>query len=89
MTHHKQYPVKYTDPQPTASYMELYVFLCHDTHDTQYDKKYLHENIKGFYKEKVSFYTLLTLIDFMSKSYDESYMKKQKIFGLYSQRSLS
>jgi uncharacterized protein YbbK (DUF523 family)/uncharacterized protein YbgA (DUF1722 family) len=51
------------------------------------DKKYLDENIKAFYTQKISFATLLTLLEFLSRSYNQSYLKKQRIFNLYSQRS--
>jgi uncharacterized protein YbbK (DUF523 family)/uncharacterized protein YbgA (DUF1722 family) len=52
------------------------------------DKKYLHENIKAYYKDNISFNTLLTLIEFLSMSYEQVYLKDQKIFKLYSQRTL-
>lgn len=50
------------------------------------DKSYLHESIKAYHKEKLNFETLLTLLEFLVKSYDQEYLKKQMIFKLYSQR---
>ena len=47
------------------------------------DKKYLHENIKAFYNGKLSFETLIVLIGFLTKTYDEKYLKKQMIFNYY------
>lgn len=48
------------------------------------DKKYLHENIKAFHKDKLSFESLIVLIGFLAKTYEEKYLKKQIIFKYYS-----
>lgn len=48
------------------------------------DKKYLHENIKAYYDGKLSFESLIVLIGFLTKTCDDTYLKDQKLFSLYS-----
>ncbi len=47
------------------------------------DKKYLHDNIKAFYNNKLSFESLIVLIGFLVKTYKQGYLKDQKIFSFY------
>ena len=48
------------------------------------DKRYLHDNIKAFRANKLSFESLITLIGFLVFSYEAEYLLDQKILSLYS-----
>lgn len=47
------------------------------------DKKYLHDNIKAFYKGNLSFESLIVLIGFLVRTYKQPYLKDQIIFSYY------